>query len=244
MISLTNHQGRYNVMRKAQWIVSLCVFALLTGTAFATGNLVQDQRVTTEYAKSLADRANINSEFQVVINSEVVQALNVYVGTPTDRNKMKAALQRMEVYQNLIRSKLTEYEIPSEFIAIPIIESGYQNLEESNRRGWGAGIWMFIKSTARNFGIRVDDVQDDRLNVQLLTDAAMRYLKSNFMRFQNWNLSILSYNMGEGQVQRAINQLETRDPWKIVKVPGQHDSQYLAKLMAAIIVMKNPELLK
>jgi len=100
---------------------------------------------------------------------------------------------------------------------------------------------MFIKSTARNYGLQVDDQVDERLNVDLLTDAAMRYLQSNYLRFKDWHLSALSYNIGENAVQEAIRRSGSKDAWVLIRNGYENDRNYLPKLMAAILIMKNPE---
>lgn len=126
-------------------------------------------------------------------------------------------------------------------MAIPIVESGYQNLEERNQPGWGAGIWMFISSTARKYGLRVDSQVDERLNAELLTDAAMRLLKGDKLLFNDLLLSILAYNMGEQEVEKAIQQAGSRDAWTLIRKGYENDKDYLARVMAAILIMKNPE---
>jgi hypothetical protein len=146
----------------------------------------------------------------------------------------------MEDYRKGIEAKLAQYGVPEEFLAIPLVESGYQNLKQSENIGWGAGIWMFIESTARNYGLRVDDTMDERLDVDLLTDAAMRYLMANKLRFNDWQLAVLAYNMGEAKLQEAINETGSRDAWDIIGAGYNYDNNYYARIMAAIIIMKNP----
>lgn len=128
-------------------------------------------------------------------------------------------------------------------MAVPIIESGYQNLTEgqSNTPVKAAGLWQFIPTTARNYGLRVDSQKDERLDIALNTDAAMRYLQSNNLRFKDWHLSALAYNMGERAVQKGMNSLNTRDAWTLIRNGYEGDKDYLPKLMAAILIMRSPE---
>ena len=127
-------------------------------------------------------------------------------------------------------------------MAVPIIESGYQNLtEKDNQSMKAAGIWQFIPETARNYGLRVDRKTDERLDVNLLTDAAMRYLQSNHLRFKDWQLSALAYNMGEDAVQKGMDALGSRDAWTLIRNGYEGDKDYLPKLMAAILIMRNPD---
>jgi membrane-bound lytic murein transglycosylase D len=89
--------------------------------------------------------------------------------------------------------------------------------------------------------LRVNEQVDERLNAPLLTDAAMRLLKGDKLMFNDWLLSILAYNIGEQKVLEGINATGSRDAWALVRNGFENDSGYLAKLMAAILIMRNPE---
>lgn len=218
------------------------VLSLVVGaTAFASKGLVQDRRVNMGQAKAMAVKAQSEVGFPVVVNDLVLKQLNRYIGTPEGREFMRSSLQRMENYRGVIEGKIQEYSAPSELMAVPIIESGYQNLEQDNNMGHGAGLWMFIAPTARTYGLRVDAQVDERLNVDALSDAAMRYLKSNYLRFKDWHLAALAYNIGENRVQQAINKTGSKDAWKLIRNGYENDRDYLPRLMAAIIIMRNPE---
>jgi membrane-bound lytic murein transglycosylase D len=98
---------------------------------------------------------------------------------------------------------------------------------------------MFIRETARTYGLRVDATEDQRLDVELETDAAMRLLVANRARFGSWELSLLAYNVGEQVVQRAIDQTGSRDVWVLIKAGAVNDHNYIAKVMAAAMILSN-----
>lgn len=221
--------------------VSAVLVALMAATAFASQGLVQDRRVSTADANRWAENAKKGSDFPVVVNDLVLEQLNRYVGTPEGRDFMQKALERMKNYQPAIEAKMREYQVPTELLAVPIVESGYQNLEIHNDQMWVAGIWMFIAPTARLYGLRVDEKVDERLNTGLLTDAAMRYLKGDRLRFNDWLLAVLSYNVGERALREAIEKTGSRDAWTLVRNGLKTDKDYLPRLMAAVILMRNPE---
>lgn len=223
--------------------VGLFIGLVMGTTAFAAREVVQDRRVSMAQARSMAARAQSDTSFPVVVNDLVLEQLNRFLGTPEGRMHMKESLARMENHKDVVNEYLLKYSVPIEIMAVPIIESGYQNLsEKANQSGSkAAGLWQFIPSTARNFGLVVDDNVDERLNVQLTTDAAIRYLQSNNLRFKDWHLSALAYNIGENAVQKAMDDLGTRDAWTLVRNGYEGDKNYLPKVVAAIIIMKNPE---
>ena len=221
----------------------LAIVALMAGVAYASNGFVQDRRVSMADAQRFAVKAYRSSDFPVVVNELVLKQLNRYIGTPEGREFMRNALQRMENYRSVIEGKINGFRVPDELIAVPITESGYQNLTEgeSNTHMKAAGLWQFIPSTARNYGLRVDAQKDERLDVPLSTDAALRYLNSNKLRFNDWHLSVLAYNMGERAVQKGINETGSRDAWTLIRNGYEGDKDYLPKLMAAILIIKNPE---
>jgi membrane-bound lytic murein transglycosylase D len=185
--------------------------------------------------------ARVSDEFPVVVNQRVLKWLNYYIGTPDGREGMRNALARMETYRPLVQKKLAQYRVPVELAAIPITESGYKNQPQSPNVEHGAGLWMFIQSTARKYGMRVDDKVDERLVPEIETDAAMRYFVSNKDLFNDWRLSVLAYNAGEQSIKAAIDKTGSKDPWGLVDsgLLSRETTEYLPKLMAAILIMRN-----
>lgn len=212
-------------------------------TAFASKAWVQDRRVSMMDANAMAARTRSSSEFPIVVNDLVLKQLNRYIGTPEGREFIRNALAQMENYKSLVGAYLQKYDVPEEIMALPIVESGYMNLseQEAGTPGRAAGIWQFIPSTAHAYNLRVPPAKDDRVNVELETDAAMRYLKSNQLRFKDWQLSVLAYNMGEDAVQKGIDATGSRDAWTLIRNGYEGDKDYLAKAVAAMIIKENPK---
>ncbi len=236
--------SKLRIGRSIRVSAGLFIGSLMVATAFASKNLVQDRRVSMAEAQAMALRAARNpSSFPVVVNDLVLKQLNRYVGTPEGRQFMRNALVQMENHRAMVGEHIQRYGVPAELMAVPIIESGYRNLAEgqSSPTVKSAGIWQFIRSTARAFGLRVDQVKDERLDLPLSTDAALRYLQANYLRFKDWQLSALAYNMGEDALQKGINATGSRDAWFLIRNGYEGDKDYLARLMAAILIMHNPE---
>jgi len=220
-------------------ITAITVMATI---GWASQGIVQDRRVTIQEATALADVARKNTQFPITVNEAVVKELNRYVGTPDGREFVKNALSRMENYRALVERKLDQYGLPRELMAMPIMESGYQNLPQSPKPLYSAGVWQFIPETARNYGMVVNAKVDERLNVEKETDAACRYLGSLNLRFQDWELAIVAYNAGEYKVQRGISQTGSKNAWTLIEKGYGGDAGYLAKMMAAILIMNSPSI--
>jgi membrane-bound lytic murein transglycosylase D len=182
------------------------------------------------------------SKFPLIENDEVSKELNRLTGTPGGRKHMRECLKRLKVYRPLISKKLAKNNLPEELLAIPLVESGYQNIH--SKQGWGSGLWMFIKPTARSYGLKINKKTDQRLDVKRSTDAALKYLKANHKKFKDWNLTILAYNMGENKVLKAMKKAKSKDAWTLVRKDYERDKGYLAKVIAVAIIIKNPDLLR
>jgi membrane-bound lytic murein transglycosylase D len=226
-------------------IAAFSVTIVTTLTAIAVASMIhaEERRFTMEDVQKLAKNDLDKKDFPLTINQDVLDQINRYAATPDGRLFVKLSLQRMNEYTSLIQESLKKYQIPEELAAIPIVESGYQNLPPSLTPGFGAGIWMFLAPTARSFGLQVDATIDQRMNPKALTDAAMRYLKGGFAQFGDWQLAILGYNAGNGAVQRAMEAHNSNDAWTLSHAGIESDKHYLAKVMAAVFIMKHPEIL-
>ena len=214
-------------------------FGLMSMTAMGLPATIKDRRVTFEDAQRMALRAN--TTFPITVNESVVQELNRYLGTPDGRVFVRESLERMRSHRTLIDMKLDEYGLPKELMAVPLVESGYRNLEPSGKAGQGAGLWMFIKPTAHRYSLRVDEQVDDRLDVAAETDAAMRMFSELHAHFGDWALALLAYNIGAARVERGIQETGSRDVWKLVGSGYQNDPNYVPRVMAAMLIVRNPE---
>lgn len=223
---------------------AIAAITLFSGVTVLANASVQDRRISMEDAKKMAAHSQITSEFPMIVNEEVLAQLNRYLGTPDGREFLRRSLERKKKYEPTLHAAIAKYNMPPEILALPVIESGYRNITQGSNPRHGAGIWMFIQSTARNFNLRVDDEVDERLNVVKETDAAMRYLAALNLRFKDWGLALLAYNAGEGFVQRAINETGSRDVWHLVRNRYENDPDYLAKVIAVALIMQNDTLLK
>ena len=92
--------------------------------------------------------------------------------------------------------------MPTEVALLPIIESAFNPQAYSTAKA--AGMWQFIPSTGKSFGLKQDWMADNRRDVLLSTHAALDYLQKLYGMFNSWELAFAAYNCGEGCVGRAI----------------------------------------
>ncbi len=222
-------------------LMALLITTSMTALAFTTNKAIDSRSLSMADAEKMAKHARTNSRFPITVNDFVLEWLNYYLGTIQGRGHMRQSLLRMEAYRPMIEKKLLEYNAPIELMAIPIVESGYQNLLPSaNPVSGAAGLWQFIAPTARFFGLKVNKHIDERMDIPKETDVAIRYLMANKMVFNSWELAIMAYNSGEKRVRDGIEKTGSDDAWELVKKGYENDTNYLAKVIAAILIMKNP----
>lgn len=113
-------------------------------------------------------------------------------------------LDRATPYLHYIVEEIERRNMPSELALLPIVESAFQPMARSHAQA--AGIWQFIPSTGRNYGLKQNWWYDGRRDIHASTRAALDYLqKLNVMFSGDWLLSLAAYNAGEGTVMRAVN---------------------------------------
>ena len=155
---------------------------------------------------------------------------------------MSRVLSRAQAYMPYIVSELESREMPLEFALLPIVESAYDPFAYSHGRA--AGLWQMIPGTARRFGIKQNWWYDGRRDIIDSTRAALDYLEYLY-KFNNYNWlnAIASYNAGEGNIRRAIqNNKKLNKPidfWNLKL--NKETSTYVPKLLALVEIIANPE---
>ena len=150
--------------------VGLGAVALLAAFSAVIATPLRDRRITRADAEQLVATTPGSTMWGLRVNDAVLRQLNLLLGTPDGRRFLTANVARMHAYEPGILAELNKYGLPSALTAVPLVESGYRNLPP--RGAVGAGLWMFIRNTARHYGLQVSGRQDERLDVARETRAA------------------------------------------------------------------------
>lgn len=153
--------------------------------------------------------------------------------------KINQRLRRGAPYLPYIKRRLKEEGMPEDIAYLPIIESAFRHNALSRKRA--RGIWQFMRSTARKYGLRVDWWIDERLDPYKSTDAAIRYLKDLYNMFGSWDLALAAYNAGEGRVLRALSRSGGDDFFDLKRYLRRETREYVPKFLALCLVINNPE---
>lgn len=181
----------------------------------------------------------VKYDFPVTVNRQVQYYLDFFTGK--HRKNFSIWLARSGKYLPMMHEHLREAGLPEDLAYLAMIESGYN--ERAYSRARAVGVWQFIKSTGRNYGLAINSYVDERRNPVKSTKAAVSYLRDLYNEFGSWYLAVAGYNAGEGKIRRAIKKYKTRDFWEIAQ--GRYlkleTKRYVPKLIAAIIIAKEPE---
>lgn len=147
-----------------------------------------------------------------------------------------ALLGLADYYLPTIEAIFRSYGLPPELQYLPIIESAF--VPEAVSPMAAAGIWQFIPSTARLYGLRVDRVIDERYDFIKSTHAAAQYLRDSYQILGDWLLVIASYNCGTACVLRAIKASGGRtNYWEIAPYLPLETRGYVPAFVAACYIM-------
>ena len=151
-------------------------------------------------------------------------------------------IERARPYLYLIAEEAERQNVPAELVLLPIVESAFQPFAYSHGRA--AGIWQFIPSTGRIFGLKQDWWYDGRRDIQASTHAAFKYLSNLKDSFDgDWLLALAAYNSGQGTVKKAIAHNQRRgkatDFWSLL-LPKETRA-YVPKLLAIRAIIEHPE---
>lgn len=145
-------------------------------------------------------------------------------------------IRRANRYFPQIEPILKEMGIPDDLKYLMVIES---NLDPQAASGAGAaGLWQFVQSTGRSYGLEVNANIDERYNVEKATRAACRFLAEAYGKYGDWMTVAASYNGGQqGMDRRIIQQNETHamDMWLV-----EETSRYMFRLLAVKMMFENP----
>lgn len=135
-----------------------------------------------------------------------------------------------------VESILAHYGIPSDFKYVPLVESRFTK-DVTSPKG-ASGYWQFMPETARAFGLKVNDEVDERQDLVKSTHAAAKYLKALYREFDNWALVAAAYNVGSGNLRKAIK-AQGEDNYFRLKL-NRETSAYVYNLIAMKEIIEHP----
>src|SRR5438552_9546761 len=186
------------------------------------------------------DVKEITHDLPIEINDRVLGFLNYY-HNGRGRGAIEVGLQRAGRYQPMIERILKEEGVPLDLIYLSQAESAFELRAVS--RAQAKGMWQFISSRGKEYGLRQTWWIDERNDPEKATRAAARHLKDLFQEFGDWYLAMAAYNSGPVRVQRALEKTGADNFWTLAerRALPKETINYVPNILALTIIGKNPE---
>jgi len=194
--------------------------------------------------------ADANATFDIDVtkfvgNRRVLEYLEFFQLDARDR--FEIWLSRLGRYEGMIRERLRTRGLPEDLVYLTLIESGLSNTAVSRARA--VGMWQFMSTTGRGYGLQIDPWVDERRDPFKATDAAVNHLQDLVQRLGSVYLAAAAYNAGAGRIERAIRRLpgvpDSVDDQTFFEIAGRRNLRretrdYVPKLIAAALIAKQP----
>ena len=189
-------------------------------------------------AKAEAEIKSTHSDLPLMMTDQVAGYINYF--SNRGRGTVERALARSGRYEDMIRRTLQEEGVPQDLIYLAQAESGFHPLAVS--RAGARGMWQFMGSRAKGYGLERSWWVDDRQDPEKATRAAARHLKDLYDQFGDWYLAMAAYNSGPGTVQSAVKRTGYADFWELYRRNAlpKETRNYVPIILAVTIMAKNP----
>jgi hypothetical protein len=157
--------------------------------------------------------------------------INAYMQSTTALNLKLAAR-----YFPVIEPILAEEGLPDDFKYLAVAESTLRNVTSN---AGAKGVWQFMKPTAIQYGMEVNDEIDERYNLEKATRAACRLLKDNKNQFGSWILASAAYNEGAPRLSKEMNEQRAKSFFDLNL--NEETSRYVFRIMAIKEIMQHPQ---
>lgn len=145
-------------------------------------------------------------------------------------------LKRANRYFPVIAPILKANGVPEDMVYLACIESTLSPTAVSPAKA--AGMWQFLASTAKQYGLEVNDYVDERFNVEKATAAAAAYLKDSYQKYGNWESAMASYNGGKARITKELASQLADSSLDLYLV--EETARYVYRIFAAKALMENP----
>lgn len=214
-------------MLRKSFILGIITLVSLTGRGqkFELSEVIPDNT----YAE-IADRISCIQKDVPLVFNERVKAFVDYFAIK-DRAYTRDIILKKERYFPIFSEALARYNMPDELKYLAIVESGLRPNAVS--RANAVGLWQFISSTGKMYGLHSNWYVDDRMDPEESSDAAARHLRDLYRMFNSWELALAAYNCGPGNVRKAIRRSGyKRKFWEIYRYLPRETRSYVPQYVA------------
>lgn len=230
-------------MKKQIFHISLTAAALAAAMAMcaSTGSMHLDSHASTEHPIAVSPTvpktlkfAGENFNFD---RTDMYERLDRELSQLTySHSSTMLMLKRANRLFPIMAPILKKNGVPEDMVYLACIESTLNQRAYSPAKA--AGIWQFMPSTAKQYGLEVNDYVDERYNIEKATAAAAHYLRSAYNKYGNWESAMASYNGGQGRISTELASQLADSAFDLYLV--EETTRYVYRIFAAKILMENP----
>jgi len=145
-------------------------------------------------------------------------------------------LKKTKRYFAVIEPILEKYGIPEDFKYIPLAESGFEN---STSPVGAVGVWQFLESTGKEYGLEVNNEVDERYHLEKSTEAACKFFLESYALYKNWTLAAASYNVGRKGINNQIERQQVNNYYDLLL--NEETARYVFRILAFKLITQNPQ---
>ncbi|KGL63711.1 lytic transglycosylase domain-containing protein [Polaribacter sp. Hel1_85] len=145
-------------------------------------------------------------------------------------------IKRANKYFPILEPLLKKYGLPDDFKFLALAESAF--IDETSSAG-AAGMWHFMKTTGKEYGLEINSNVDERYNIEKATKVAAEYLKKSKERFYSWTLAAAAYNAGNYGISKRLKIQQVNNYYDAL-LPDETE-RYVFRIIALKEVISNPE---
>lgn len=194
--------------------------------------------ISTEILKKRLKELDAKTPFNVEYSSSLESVINQYL--KGRRSTLQRLMGLSAYYFPMFEQELDKNNLPLELKYLAVIESALNPRAQS--RVGATGLWQFMFTTGKMFGLDVSSYVDQRSDPILATQAACKYLKSLNNSFNNWDLALAAYNSGPGNVSKAIRRSGGKtDYWNLRSYLPRETAGYVPAFLATMYIFEYAE---
>ncbi|QIE59904.1 LysM peptidoglycan-binding domain-containing protein [Rasiella rasia] len=234
-------------MQRARTIDSLWLNELFSTGRFEEmyGSVMQQdyelapyEELPTALLKQRLEELNARTPFNVEYNPSLESVIHGYL--KNRRRTMAKLMALSDYYFPLFEEQLDKHGLPLEMKYLAIVESALD--PRATSRVGAQGLWQFMFSTGKMFGLDVSSYVDERNDPTLATEAACKYLKSLEKSLGDWDLALAAYNSGPGNVAKALRRSGGyTNYWNIRQHLPRETAGYLPAFLATMYIFEYAE---
>jgi peptidoglycan lytic transglycosylase D len=185
------------------------------------------------------ERRHLQFSKEVGNHPKVRHFINYY--SNTGKASFQILLARSGKYMPMIAKVLNDEGLPEELGYLALLES--QFIVNTTSRNGAVGLWQFVATTARQYGLRIDRWVDERRDPVKSTRAAAAYLKELHAYYGRWFLATAAYNAGPGTIDKALQQSGAKDFWSIKAKAklSEETRNFVPKFVAIALIATDPK---